>query len=83
MFFVACTRLCWDDFISFVFCVRDRGLVHTAAAVVVMPSATHSHTRLTYFYVACTRLGWNYFISFAFCVRDKGLVHAPAGVRVP
>ena len=34
---VACTRLCWDDFISFVFCVRDRGLVDTAAAVVVMP----------------------------------------------
>ena len=63
--------------------MRDRGLVHTAAAVVVMPSAPHSHIRLTYFYVACTRLGWNYFISFAFCVRDKGLVHAPAGVRVP
>ena len=57
--------------------------MHTAAAVVVMPSAPHSHTRLTYFYVACTRLGWDYFISFAFCVRDKDLVHVPAGVRVP
>ena len=47
-FCVACTRLGWNCFISFVLCVRDKRLVH-AAAVVRVPSAPHSHTRLTYF----------------------------------
>ena len=45
IFSVACTRLGWNYFISFVFCVRDRGLMHAAAAVVRVPSAPHSHTR--------------------------------------
>ena len=46
-FYVACTRLGWNYFISFAFCVRDKGLVHAPTGGRV-PSAPHSPTRLTF-----------------------------------